>query len=385
LHAALDDGTDHVRHELLPFFEGVRRMRNPRAGVNWISRPHVHQMLRTLARPETPLTHETLDAMSPWRSVAYLRDLLMHHGVLPTADRHLVLFQRWLAEWLADIDNVERHRLLERFATWHLLRKLRTIAERKPVGTKRNQDARRALVQSAAFLVWLDERGNAPAKCSQADLDSWHANDFLTRRPAQGFLRWCMASGHLPKLTIPTRSTVNPAPISQHQRLTLIRKALTNESLPARDRIVGLLVLLYAQSVSVIVRLTIDDVIHEEDQVLIRLGDPPSPVPEPFAALLLSFIDSRPNTTTATNQDSRWLFPGRRAGEPMHPTTIHKRLSHLGIPRMNGRTAAIRQLVLQTPAPVVARMLGYSGDSATRLAAAAGSPWSRYAAGGHEQ
>jgi hypothetical protein len=30
--------------------------------------------------------------MSPWRSVAYLRDLLMLHGVLPPADRNLVLF-----------------------------------------------------------------------------------------------------------------------------------------------------------------------------------------------------------------------------------------------------------------------------------------------------
>jgi hypothetical protein len=285
---------------------------------------------------------------------------------------------------LAEIDNVERHRLLERFATWHLLRKLRTIAERKPVGTKRNQDARRSLVQSAAFLVWLDERGNAPAKCSQADLDAWHASDFLARRPAQGFLRWFMACGHMPKLMIPTRSTLNPAPISQRQRLTLIRKALSNESLPARDRIVALLVLLYAQPVSGIVRLTIDDVIHE-DQVLIRLGDLPSLVPEPFAALLLAFIDSRPNITTATNQDGRWLFPGRRAAEPMDLTTIHKRLSKLGIPRMNGRAAAIRQLVLQTPPPLVARMLGYDGDSATRLAAAAGSPWSRYAAGDHEQ
>ncbi|GAA3192297.1 hypothetical protein [Nonomuraea roseoviolacea] len=36
-------------------------------------------------------------------------------------------------------------------------------------------------------------------------------------------------------------------------------------------------------------------------------------------------------------------------------------------------------------APVVARMLSYNGDTATRLATAAGSPWSRYAPGDHEQ
>lgn len=55
-------------------------MLNPRAGVSWLRLPHVEQMLRTLTRPDTPLTHETLDGMTPWRSVAYLRDLLMQHG-----------------------------------------------------------------------------------------------------------------------------------------------------------------------------------------------------------------------------------------------------------------------------------------------------------------
>ncbi|MGW6500268.1 hypothetical protein [Nonomuraea angiospora] len=95
-------------------------------------------------------------------------------------------------------------------------------------------------------------------------------------------LRWCMTVGHMPKLAIPTRSTLNPAPISQRQRLALIRKALSDENIPDRDRVIAL-------------------------------------------------------------------------------------------------------LVLQTPAPVVARMLGYDGDTATRLASAAGSPWSRYAPGDHEQ
>jgi transposase-like protein len=51
---------------------------------------HVQEMLRTLADPGTPVTHETLNGMSPWQSVAYLRDLLMLHGVLPPADRNFL-------------------------------------------------------------------------------------------------------------------------------------------------------------------------------------------------------------------------------------------------------------------------------------------------------
>ncbi len=43
-----------------------------------------------------------------------------------------------------------------------------------------------------------------------------------------------MTAGHMPQPAIPTRSTLNPAPISQRQRLALIRKALSDESIPDR-------------------------------------------------------------------------------------------------------------------------------------------------------
>lgn len=80
----------------------------------------------------------------------------------------------------------------------------------------------------------------------------------------------------------------------------------------------------------------------------------------------------RPNTKTATNPDTRWLFPGRRAGQPLTPEAMAPRLRHLGFPTRSGRAAAIRQLVLQAPAPVIARMLGYNDDHTTRLAEEAG-------------
>ncbi len=80
LAVLLDDGTGRVRPELAPFATAFCPMRRPRGGITWLGRPHVQKMLRTLA---DPVTHETLNGMSPWRSVAYLRDLLMLHGVLP--------------------------------------------------------------------------------------------------------------------------------------------------------------------------------------------------------------------------------------------------------------------------------------------------------------
>ena len=51
------------------------------------------------------------------------------------------------------------------------------------------------------------------------------------------------------------------------------------------------------------------------------------------------------------------------------------------IAALNGRAAALRHLVLQAPAPVIAPMLGYTDQQTSRIAIAAGSPWSRYAPG----
>ncbi|MGH3226729.1 MAG: hypothetical protein ACRDPY_49975, partial [Streptosporangiaceae bacterium] len=101
--------------------------------------------------------------------------------------------------------------------------------------------------------------------------------------------------------------------------------------------------------------------------------------------LLLCYAGQRLNLTTATNAGARWLFPGRRGGQPMTPDTIERPLRGAGIAALAGRTAALRQLVLQAPAPVIATMLGYSHQQAARVADEAGSPWSRYASEDHDQ
>jgi hypothetical protein len=86
---------------------------------------------------------------------------------------------------------------------------------------------------------------------------------------------------------------------------------------------------------------------------------------------------------TATNPDSTWLFPGRRANQPLRPEYLAKLVHQLGIPTVAGRGAAIRQHVLDMPAPIVAAALGYHHITATRLAAQAGATWRRYAPGDH--
>lgn len=79
-----------------------------------------------------------------------------------------------------------------------------------------------------------------------------------------------------------------------------------------------------------------------------------------------------PETATAA-----WLFLGRRAGQPLTAATMAPLIRDLGITTVPGRLAALRQLVLQAPAPVVAQAPGFH-HTTQRHHAAAGGTWNRY-------
>ncbi len=80
-------------------------------------------------------------------------------------------------------------------------------------------------------------------------------------------------------------------------------------------------------------------------------------LPRPTAVAGLPRTLTPPICTNA--ERTRWLFPGRRAGQPMHPDALAAHIDGIGIPTVAGRAAAIRQHILEMPAPVVADALGY--------------------------
>jgi integrase len=184
-------------------------------------------------------------------------------------------------------------------------------------------------------------------------------------------------------LSIPAQRISRRPALSEDERLAALGRLLTDADAPMRLRVAGVIVLLYAQPLTRIVRLTVDDVLHDGETTLLRLGEPASPVPAPVAALLLAYIADRGNMNTATNQASRWLFPGRRAGQPSRPDHLSALLGEIGIPVAAARGAAIRQQLLELPAPVVADALGYHDKTTSRLLRETGGAWSRYAAGDH--
>jgi hypothetical protein len=382
----LDNGTGQISQALKPLARELIAMPDPWKGWMWLRSPQVQALLRDLATGQIPLTHDALHQLPNWRTVAHLRDHLMACGALPAIDKQLLHFESWLTRRLAETGTDPHERLLRRFATWEQLPRLRARAARRPLTSASRRFASEQFTAARAFLTWAADHGRTLGTCGQADLDAWYASHREhDRRTVRAFLAWAMTGRHMPRLDLPAQQRRKGDPISQRRRLDLIRRAVTDGRVPLRTRVAACLMLLYAQPVSRLIRLTTDDVIQHDGAVLIRLGDPPVPVPEPFAALLLELTGSRQGMTTAATPRTRWLFPGQRAGQPLNAGTMLDHLRTLGFLTGTARPAALRQLVLQAPAPVIARSLGFHDKTTTRLAAEAGGTWNRYAPGDHEQ
>jgi hypothetical protein len=379
LDELLDDGTGRIRPELVPLAERLLAMPKPDRALNWLrNNAHLRGYLRGLATGDIALTHDALHDLPSWRTAAHLRDLLMGAGALPVVDRQTTLFEAWVRTRLAAVTDVEHARLLRQFATWHLLPKMHAAARRAPLTAGARNHAAGALTQAGDLLGWVSAQNLQLPDVGQRDLDTWHAE--RKDSAARVFLRWAITSRHMPALDLPNQVHTQRAPISQQQRLTWTRRVLTDEDIELRTRVAAGLLLLFAQPVSRLVRLTVDDIIRDGTDIHLRLGTPPTPVPAPLSQMLIRLIQQRTNMNTATNADSQWLFPGGRAGQPLTAGTLRQRFQALGLPTTPTRTASLRQLVLQVPAPVIATALGYSPGTAEGHRATAGGTWSRYAA-----
>ncbi|MCW6005369.1 hypothetical protein K1W54_12365 [Micromonospora sp. CPCC 205371] len=166
--------------------------------------------------------------------------------------------------------------------------------------------------------------------------------------------------------------------MTQTERLGLLRNCAMDTSSPLAARVAAVLVLLFAQPLTRIRVLTLDDIIVGDDDLAIRLGDPPSPVPQPFATLLLELCAKRENLTVPANASCRWLFPGRGPGQPVGYTALRQWVTSVGLHVGRARVSALRQFVLDVPPPVAATAFGFAHFTAHHHVEAAGGTWNRY-------
>ena len=164
-------------------------------------------------------------------------------------------------------------------------------------------------------------------------------------------------------------------------RWEIVDRLLHDDHLALTERVAGCLVLLYAQQLTHIVALTVNQVVNGDDSVHLKLGASQAIIPEPLGGLLAELAaNGRTHTGVGSPAPSHWLFPGLHAGRPLHPSGLGQRLRRLGIPTMPGRRAALLHLASQLPAAVLAEILHLQPTTAVRWVAAAGGDWNNYAA-----
>ncbi|WP_405675559.1 hypothetical protein OG292_07895 [Streptomyces sp. NBC_01511] len=137
--------------------------------------------------------------------------------------------------------------------------------------------------------------------------------------------------------------------------------------------------LLYAQTVSSIHRLTTDRLTQDDDHVLLHLGAQPIRLPAPLDRFMLDLVASR-CTDTLIRHEGDWLFPGRSVGRPIHESQLLRRLHRVGVKSRQGRSTALFALAQELPAGQLAKMLGVHVGVAVTWQRASGGDWMTYAA-----
>jgi hypothetical protein len=374
------DGSIHPG--LLPLHQAMASTKPPGTALRWLSRAVVAAYLTDVAAGVAQLTHQELDSLPANPTLVHLRSVLVATGTLPPRDEHMAQLERILRELLATRADLEQRQLLHRYAVWHLLRRLRhrnngndtTLAQ---LGVVR-QHTRAAI----GLLDWLGAQDLTLETCRQADLDRWLSrSDARNRQEAGHFVRWA-AKQRLTKLTFPAIRWQGPSqPLDDQARWDTARRLLHDDTLNTRDRLAGLLVLLYAQKTAAISRLTTSNIDTTDNRMRLRLGPAPITLPDPLADLIHRVMaEHRGHATTGANAASPWLFPGGQPGRPINAGHLGLRLKALGIHPGQARSTALFQLATELPAAILARMLGIHIDVAVAWQKHSSGDWAAYAA-----
>jgi hypothetical protein len=376
----LSAGTSHIPPGLADVFEAITATRQPRSALNWLRNGAGAVLLAEVAAGRLAATHEALDAHPHQRAADYLRHMLTAGGALPPRDEELARTEQWLAELLARVSDPASRRLVQSFATWQVMRRLRRSAAASTRPRSPTAHARNQIKAAAGFLTWLAGRGQPLAGCRHADVDDWLATGPGAWQ-VRGFLAWAARGGHCHPFTIPGPGRAHGTATSPDQRWALAARLLHDGSLDPTDRVAGCLLLLYGQQLSRIAALTTGQVICRDGAAFVRFGQHDVPVPEPLGAALHELIrNGRAHTGVGSPARTRWLFPGGMPGKPITASQLGERLRALGIYAMPGRRAALTDLAAKMPAAVLADLLHLTPGTAVRWMHEAGGDWSRYAA-----
>jgi hypothetical protein len=371
-----------IRASLRPLHQALAATSPPGTALRWLAKPAVAAVLSGIAAGERDLSHGELDRLQQTPVLAHTRSVLVATGTLPARDEQMARLEHFASQMIDGRRDPGQRQVLRRYATWHLLRRLRRRNNGRAVTREQHNVVVGQVRAAVALLDWLDGRNLTLGTCGQGDLDQWLSSARGCQRNGAGhFVRWA-ARQHLTGVSLPAVRWQGPVrPLDDDARWDAARRLLHDDTISARDRLAGLLVLLYAQPVARIARLTTSQVAVTGATVAIRFGTAPVTLPEPAAGLARQLLQGkRGHATTGAAEPSPWLFPGGQPGRPVSSGQLGQRLQDLGIQPGQARSTALFQLASELPAAILARMLGIHIDVAVTWQRLSAGDWTSYAA-----
>lgn len=375
---AASAGRGVVRPELMPAYEALANIEDPKVGLRWLNKSDGYWILYSLGDKEGPVTHDTFDSVSRRRlpAVQFVRQMLVSVGVLAPRDEQLVGFEDWLRRWI-DYLSPEEQRVIRPFGEWQILRGLRRRSQQRELTPGAVKFAKSRIMSAIGFVRWLQDRDQTLETARQEDVDAWLSSHRTPAYNVRAFLRWTAERGLTEKLSVPLRpvlSAKHAVSVSGHTSLT--RDILRG---PERDaaRLAGALVLLYSQPASRICRLRVDSLSETDAGLAIRLHREDVVLPEPIAELARRVLAMRRgHVRIGQTGTSVWLFPGGLPSRPISEDRMGRWLHQLGVEDVRrARSTAAEQLAAQVPAKVLADLIGVHIVTAIE--------WVRVAAGHH--
>jgi len=383
LHALLAGPEGAVSPQLRPLLDAMSKVGSPFSAIHWITSSPNARLLTRLAADDRPISHELLDELPPSRNQQYIRQLLVHTGVLPERHEDLERLPAWFEHELTEKPTPHAN-LVRPFLNWFLLHRARQRAAVRHYAASADRDIRRRVSVALEFLAWIDEHELTLGTVDQDNIDSWIAERGSQRRyRIRYFLTWTTSHRLTRKLTVPSIPRQEPQDLlDEDDQWELLHRCLTDGSMSLDTRTAGALTLLFGLSSERLSNLTADQVRQDGRHTYLRAGQHPVLLPPRLADLLRRLAEQpQPRPLLAQAQPGpRLLFPGMIPGRPISTHAMTQKLGRHGITVRAPRNTALAALAANLPAAVMADLLGMHVNTAVRWVIYARRDWADYLA-----
>ncbi|MFE4948785.1 hypothetical protein ACFQ9V_01630 [Leifsonia sp. NPDC056665] len=345
----------------------------PQSIRTWMRGKGASELLRRLGSRDLALNHDAFDREPPSRAVEHLREMLVHHHILPSrGDIRLARFETWLDNRLDSFaGNPHVLQPLEQFGRWHHLRRLRQEPP-APNMDHATRAAKQEITEAGKFLIWLQSQHGAHVDdLRQEHIDLYWSEGSSTRKHIRNFLQQRGLTGHRRGMIAPAREAQTSPSITGRERLDHLRRVVEADKVTLSTRVAAIILLLYGTPIGTIAGLRVDDFVTSLDGMTISLGRQPAPIPDPLIPLFTDYLANRSHNGTM-NKNSPWLFPSTNAGQHISATSLLRRFKIFGIQALGARNATLADLTLELDPTSLASLLGYSAKIMTKHAARAG-------------